>query len=176
MHAPSYPRYKSKIGRLRGAVPLHHLDCLGRKPIRTREVAQTRLFELIEIQSDLGKRVCHLQGPFWNPSEPRRGSTLSTSRIESSFGPREKKKMKDCSTSYGVQRLTNPNDIAVFLVQFRIIEILLSAKTEECKVKFGEFTKEWSRIPSERVPGRDSVEKDDSNESRPEKTEHLHGC
>jgi hypothetical protein len=61
-------------------------------------------------------------------------------------------------------------------VQFRIVEILLSTKTEKCKVKFGEFAKEWSGIFSERVPGRDSVEKDDGDESRPEKTEHLYGC
>ena len=73
--------------------------------------------------------------------------------------------MKDYSTLNGVQLLTNPNDIAVLLMQFRIVEILLSTKTEECKVKFAELAKEWSRIFSERMPGRDSVEKDDSNES-----------
>lgn len=74
-----------------------------------------------------------------------------------------------------VQLLTNSNDIAVFLVQFRIVEILLSTETEACKVKFGEFAKERSRIYSQRVPGRDSVDKDGGDESRPEKTEHLHG-
>jgi hypothetical protein len=75
-----------------------------------------------------------------------------------------------------VQLLTNSNDIAVFMVQLRIVEILLSTKTEVCKVKFGEFAKKRSRISSERVPGRDSVDKDGGDESRPEETEHLHGC
>ena len=43
-------------------------------------------------------------------------------------------------------------------------------------MKFGKFAKEWSRKFSERVPRRDSIKKDDSDESRPEKTEHLYGC
>ena len=73
-----------------------------------------------------------------------------------------------------VQLLTNSNDIAVFLVQFKVVEILLSTKTEECKVKFGEFAKEWTRIFSERVPGRYSVGKDGGDESRPEKAKDLH--
>ena len=74
-----------------------------------------------------------------------------------------------------VRLLTNSNDIAVFLVQFRIVEVLLSTKTEACKVKFGEFAKERSRIFSQRVPWWDSVDKDGGDESRPEKAEHLHG-
>ena len=61
-------------------------------------------------------------------------------------------------------------------MQFIIVEILLSTESEICKVEFGEFTKERSRIFGQRVPGRDSVDKDGGNESRPEKTEHLHCC
>ena len=37
--------------------------------------------------------------------------------------------------------LTDSDNIAVFLVQFIIVEILLSIEGEICKVKFGEFTK-----------------------------------
>lgn len=84
--------------------------------------------------------------------------------------------MKGYSTVENVQLLTNSNDIAIFLVQFRIIEILLSTKRAACKVKFGEFAKDWSRIFGERVPGRDSVGQDRGDESRPEKAEHFHGC
>jgi hypothetical protein len=74
-----------------------------------------------------------------------------------------------------IQLLTNSNDIAVFLVQFRIVEILFSTKTEVCKVKFGEFAKEQSRIFSQRVPRRDSVDKDINrgDKSRPEQLNTL---
>jgi hypothetical protein len=50
-------------------------------------------------------------------------------------------------------------------MQFRIVEILLSTKTDTCNVKFGEFAKEGSRIFSQRVPGGDSVDKDGGDES-----------
>ena len=72
--------------------------------------------------------------------------------------------------------LTNSDSIPVLLVQFIIVEILLSTEREICKVEFSKFTKEWSRIFSQGVPGRDSVDKDGGDESRPEKTEHLHCC
>ena len=62
------------------------------------------------------------------------------------------------------------------MMQFKIIEILRSTKSQMSKVKFGEFTKERSRIFSQRVPGRNSVGKDGGGESRPEKAEHLRGC
>lgn len=71
---------------------------------------------------------------------------------------------------------TDSDNNAVFLVQFIIIEILLSIESEICKVEFGEFTKERSRIFGQGVPGRDSVDKDGCDENRPEKTEHLHCC
>jgi hypothetical protein len=70
-----------------------------------------------------------------------------------------------------IQLLTNSNDIAVFLVQFRIVEMLFSTKIKVCKVK-----KERSRIFSQRVPRRDSVDKDGGDKSRPEQTEHIHSC
>jgi hypothetical protein len=70
--------------------------------------------------------------------------------------------------------LTDSDNIAVFLVQIIIVDILLSTESEKCKVEFGEFTKERSRISGQGVPGRDSVDKDGGDESRPEKTEHLH--
>ena len=73
-------------------------------------------------------------------------------------------------------KLTNSNNIAVFLVQFRIVEILLSTKTEACKVKFGEFANQRSRIFGQRVPGRYSVHKDGGDERRPKKAENLHSC
>ena len=118
--------------------------------------------------------MCHLQGPLWKPLELMRGAILSTSRIDSSLGPTYKM-MKD-SRMNGVCSLTNSDNIAVFLVQFIIVEILLSTDRNICNVKFGEFTKEWTRIFSQGVPGRDSVDKDGGDESRPEKTEHLHCC
>lgn len=59
--------------------------------------------------------------------------------------------------------LTNSNNVAIFPVQFMIVEILLSIKTEKCKVKFGEFANERSRMFSQRVPGRDPVDKDGSS-------------
>jgi hypothetical protein len=70
--------------------------------------------------------------------------------------------------------LTDSDNIAIFLVQLIIVEILLSIESDICKVEFGEFTKEWSRIFGQGVPGRDSIDKDGGDESRPEKTEHLH--
>ena len=73
-------------------------------------------------------------------------------------------------------RLTDSDNIAVFLVQFIIVEILRPIKGEICKVEFAEFTEERSRIFGQGVPGRDSVDKDRGNESQPEKTEHLHCC
>ena len=72
--------------------------------------------------------------------------------------------------------LTDSDNNAVFLVQFVIVEILLSTESKICKVEFGKFTKERSRIFGQGVPGRDSVDKDGGDESRPEKTEHLHCC
>jgi hypothetical protein len=72
-------------------------------------------------------------------------------------------------------RLTNSNNIAVFPMQFIIIEILLAIKTEICKIKFSEFAEEWTRIFSQRVPGRNSIDKDGGGQSRPEKAEYLHG-
>ena len=72
--------------------------------------------------------------------------------------------------------LTDSNNIAVFLVQFIIVEMLLSTESEICKVEFGELTKERPRILGQGVPGRDSVNKDGGNESRPEKTEHFYCC
>jgi hypothetical protein len=71
---------------------------------------------------------------------------------------------------------TDSDNIAIFLVQFIIVEILLSIESETRKVEFGEFTKERSRIFGQGVPGRDSVDKNGGDESRPEKTEHLHCC
>ena len=71
--------------------------------------------------------------------------------------------------------LTNSNNIAIFPMQFIIIEILLSTKTEICKTKFSEFAEEWSRIFSQRMPGRNSIDKDGGGQSRPEKAEYLHG-
>ena len=72
--------------------------------------------------------------------------------------------------------LTDSDNNAVFLVQFIIVEILLSSESDKCQVEFGEFTKERSRIFGQGVPGRDSVDKDGGDESGPEKTEHLHRC
>ena len=117
--------------------------------------------------------MCHLQGPLWKPLEPMRGAILSTSRIDSSLGPT--KRWKTIQWKEYVL-LTNSDNIAVFLVQFIIVEILLSTERKICKVEFGEFTKERSRIFSQGVPGRDSVDKNGDNESWPEKTEHYHCC
>ena len=72
--------------------------------------------------------------------------------------------------------LTDSNNIAVFLVQCIIVEMLLSTESEICNAEFGEFTKDRSRKFGQRVPGRNSVGKDGGHESRPEKTEHFHCC
>ena len=72
--------------------------------------------------------------------------------------------------------LTDSDNIAVFPMQFIIVEILLSTDSEICHVEFGEFTKERSRIRGQGVPGGDSVDKDGGDERRPEKAEHLHCC
>ena len=84
--------------------------------------------------------------------------------------------MKRLPDEWSMFRLTDSDNIAVFLVQFIIVKILRSIEGEICKIKFGEFTKERSRIFGQGVPGRDSVDKDRCDESRPEKTEHLHCC
>ena len=42
--------------------------------------------------------------------------------------------------------LTNSNNIAEFLVQIRKVDKLLSTKGNICKVNFGEFANEGSRI------------------------------
>ena len=69
--------------------------------------------------------------------------------------------------------LTDSDNNAIFLVQFIIVEILLSTESEICKVEFGKLAKERSRILGQRVPGRDSVDKNGGNKCRPEKTEHF---
>lgn len=43
-------------------------------------------------------------------------------------------------------------------------------------MKFCEFANERPRVFSQRVPGRNSIDKDGGGESRPEKAEHLYGC
>jgi hypothetical protein len=48
----------------------------------------------------------------------------------------------------GYVLLTYSDNIAVSLVQFTVVEILLSTESEICKVEFAEFTKERSRIHS----------------------------
>jgi hypothetical protein len=60
--------------------------------------------------------------------------------------------------------LTDSNNIAVFPVQFTIVEKLLSTESEVCKMKFSEFAYERSRIFSQRVPGRNSVDKNGSGD------------
>ena len=73
--------------------------------------------------------------------------------------------MKDNLVNGVYVLLTNANNVAVFLVQFRVIQKLLSTTRQECKVKLAQFANKWPRILNKRVPGRNSVEKDGSGES-----------
>lgn len=64
------------------------------------------------------------RGPLGRPFEPIKGSIASTSRMESSFGPGN----KDVSvrTSGGGWESTDADDVAVFVVEPRVVLVLLS--------------------------------------------------
>ena len=71
---------------------------------------------------------------------------------------------------------TDSNNITVFFMQLSIISVLLSATSKEGDVQFTKFADEWSRIFSQRMPGRNTVYKDGCSESQPEKPKHVQAC
>lgn len=109
-----------------------------------------------------------------------RGVTASRLRIESSLGPENKKCHKfikrERKTYLFISLRTNSNDITICFMQLRIVDMLPSTKRDKGRVEFSEFVEEWSRIFSQRMPRRNTVDKDGAEEGGPEKTKDDQDC